>query len=176
MDDNDMTPARVWPASNSGPASGVAAFPPEVVDLAMGAALDAARACAETGDVPVGATVFGPGGVVTVAGNSREGHADPTAHAEIAALRAAASLAGEWRLEECGIAVTLEPCPMCAGALVNARLRLLVYGASDPKAGAAGSLYNICQDPRLNHRLDVIPGFRGEEAGRLLSEFFDQRR
>lgn len=171
-----MVPQRVWPSSDSDSPDDSAGFTSEIVDRAMSAALDAAHRAAHAGDVPVGAAVFTRDAVVAVAGNTREQHADPTAHAEIVALREAAATAGGWRLEDCAMAVTLEPCPMCAGALVNARLRLLVYAASDPKAGAAGSLYNICQDRRLNHRLAVSPGFREEEAARLLSFFFASRR
>lgn len=142
----------------------------------MDAALDAARDAARHGDVPVGAAVFSAERVVAVAGNARERDGDPTAHAEILALRAAADAVGTWRLDGHGIAVTLEPCPMCAGAVVAARLDLVVFGAADPKAGAAGSLYNLCADPRLNHECVVVAGHRADEGAALLWDFFGQRR
>lgn len=147
-------------------------------DHAMTAALDAAREAAIRGEVPVGAAVFSleTGAVVAAAGNEREHRGDPTAHAEILALRAAAAALGTWRLGGHGMAVTLEPCAMCAGALVNARIDHLYFGADDPKAGACGSLYQICDDPRLNHRLDVIWGVRANECAALLARFFAERR
>jgi tRNA(adenine34) deaminase len=114
--------------------------------------------------------------VVARAHNERERLGDPTAHAEILALRSAAAARGRWRLEDATLVVTLEPCPMCAGALVAARVARLVFGADDPKAGAAGSLYNLCADPRLNHELEVTDGVLGSEAAQLLSEFFQARR
>lgn len=148
------------------------------VDHAMGAALDAARAAAASGEVPVGAAVFSleTGDIVATAANERERRADPTAHAEVLALRAAAKALGTWRLTSLGIAVTLEPCAMCAGALVNARIDHLFFGADDPKAGACGSLYQICDDPRLNHRLEVTWGVRADECAALLADFFAERR
>lgn len=131
----------------------------------------------QTGDVPVGAVVVGPGGQVLATGrNAREATGDPTAHAEVLALRAASQVIGHWRLEGCALVVTLEPCAMCAGAAVLARVARVVYGASDPKAGAAGSLWNIPADPRLNHRPEVIGGVRAQECGDLLRDFFRQRR
>ena len=108
--------------------------------------------------------------------NLRESCSDPTAHAEVVALRAAAAALGSWRLEGCTLAVTLEPCPMCAGALVNARIAVLLYGAADSKAGACGSLMNLPQDPRLNHRVEIRGGVLGAECGALLSAFFADRR
>jgi tRNA(adenine34) deaminase len=114
--------------------------------------------------------------VIATAANRREADADPTAHAEVLALRAAAAALGTWRLTSATLVVTLEPCAMCAGALVNARVARLVYGATDAKAGAAGSLYNLCVDPRLNHEVDVTWGVRNEECASLLSSWFSQRR
>jgi len=127
-------------------------------------------------DVPVGAVVLVNGKVVAARHNERELQQDPTAHAEILALRDAATGAGSWRLEDATVVVTLEPCPMCAGALVAGRVGRLVFGATDPKAGACGSLYNLCADPRLNHELPVTPGVLADEAGALLVEFFAGRR
>jgi tRNA(adenine34) deaminase len=142
----------------------------------MEEALEAAKACLAWGDVPIGAVVTREDRVVAAFGNERERRGDPTAHAEILALRAASEVLGSWRLEGCTMYVTLEPCAMCAGALVLARLDRLVYGAADPKAGFAGSLGDLVRDPRLNHRLEVTGGVRAEEAGELLREFFGQRR
>jgi len=142
----------------------------------MGGALDAARACLEWDDVPIGAVVAHGDRVLAAFGNERERRGDPTAHAEILALRAASEAIGSWRLEGCTMYVTLEPCAMCAGALVLARVDRLVYGAADPKAGFAGSLGDLVRDPRLNHRLEVTAGVRADEAGELLREFFRQRR
>jgi tRNA(adenine34) deaminase len=143
---------------------------------AMGLALEEARLAAQAGEVPVGALVVIGNEVVGSAGNARESTGDPTAHAEIRALRQAATAVGSWRLTEATIYVTLEPCPMCAGALIAARVARLVFAAVDPKAGACGSLYNLCADPRLNHELPVVPGVRGDEAGALLSDWFASRR
>jgi tRNA(adenine34) deaminase len=142
----------------------------------MGLALDEAKRCLSWGDVPVGAVVARGEEAVAVAGNQREKLADPTAHAEILALREASKRLGTWRLEGCTMYVTLEPCAMCAGALVLARADALVFGAFDPKAGFAGSLGDLVRDPRLNHRLDVESGVRTEEASALLREFFGARR
>lgn len=142
----------------------------------MGAALSEARTCLDAGDVPVGAVIARGDEILATAGNGRERLGDPTAHAEILALRAAAAAAGEWRLDGCTMWVTLEPCAMCAGALVLARVERVVFGASDPKAGFAGSLGNLTADPRLNHRLTVDGGVRAEECGELLREFFRERR
>ncbi len=144
----------------------------------MSRALAQARRALETADVPVGAIVaeLSSGTVVAEAANARERDKDPTAHAELLAVRAAALARGTWRLDGHAVVVTLEPCPMCAGALWAARCSLLVYGAADPAAGSAGSLYNLAADPRLNHELVVVPGVRAEECGRLLSDFFAARR
>lgn len=142
----------------------------------MAIALEEARRCMRWGDVPIGAVVVKDGEVLAGAGNARERRKDPTAHAEILALRQAAPRVGSWRLEGCTIYVTLEPCAMCAGALVLARLERLVFGAPDPKAGFAGSLGDLVRDPRLNHRLAVESGVRAVEAGALLREFFAAKR
>jgi tRNA(adenine34) deaminase len=142
----------------------------------MGLAIDEAGLAAEKGDVPVGAVLLRDGEIVAQGRNEREAGGDPTAHAEILALRKAADATGSWRLDGLTLVVTLEPCVMCAGALVNARIDRVVFGAADPKAGACGSLYNVCVDPRLNHAVDVVPGVRSDECGALLSSFFAQRR
>ncbi|HET7235108.1 MAG TPA: tRNA adenosine(34) deaminase TadA [Actinomycetota bacterium] len=142
----------------------------------MRLALEDARTAAEVGDVPVGAVVARGDEVLGRAGNAREREQDPTAHAEILALRQAATALGSWHLEGCAIYVTLEPCAMCAGALVLARLDRLVFGASDPKAGFAGSLGDLVRDPRLNHALDVEGGVLEEECGEVLRAFFLERR
>lgn len=143
----------------------------------MRAALDEARLALGSGDVPVGAVVVAPDGAVIGRGrNERELAGDPTAHAEILALRAAAASVGSWRLEGCTLYVTLEPCTMCAGAAVLARVAAVVYGAVDPKAGAAGSLWDVVRDPRLNHRPAVTGGLLAEESGELIREFFRSHR
>lgn len=142
----------------------------------MTLALDEAAAAAEAGEVPVGAVVVADGRVVARAGNRREAESDPTAHAELLALRAAAQALGSWHLERATLYVTLEPCFMCAGALVNARLGALVFGAADPKAGAVGSLANVPSDARLNHRLPVRSGVLAGPGGDLLKAFFRARR
>jgi tRNA(adenine34) deaminase len=137
---------------------------------------EAARAL-DDDEVPVGCVIVAPGGrVVAKAHNQRETLRDPTAHAEIIAITQAAEALESWRLDAATLYVTLEPCPMCAGALVNARLGRLVYGARDPKAGACGSLYDIVRDPRLNHRMPVVEGVRAEECGEILREFFRKKR
>ena len=143
---------------------------------AMAMALSEAAVAAAEGEVPVGAIVVASDQVMSRAHNQRERLSDPTAHAEVLALRAAASRLGTWRLSTVTLYVTLEPCPMCAGALLAARVSRLVFGASDPKAGACGSLYNLCVDPRLNHEIDITPGVLDEQASRLLSDFFSDRR
>jgi tRNA(adenine34) deaminase len=143
---------------------------------AMGLALEQAAGAGERGEVPVGAVVVAGDRVLAAAGNAREQLQDPTAHAEILALREAAAAIGSWRLGDATIYVTLEPCPMCAGALVAARMGRLVFGAVDPKAGSCGSLYNICVDPRLNHELPVVAGVRDAECSSLLSKWFAERR
>jgi tRNA(adenine34) deaminase len=144
---------------------------------AMELALAEARAALTHGDVPIGAVVVDQDGTVLAQRhNERELRNDPTAHAELLALRDAAHGLGTWRLSGATLVVTLEPCPMCAGALWAARLGRLVFGAADPKAGAAGSLYNLCVDPRLNHELSVTGGLLADEAALLLRDFFAQRR
>lgn len=145
-------------------------------DEAMCRALEAADEAARDGDVPVGAVMLGPDGTSFVARNLREREQDPTAHAEIVALRAAAKHVGRWRLDGWTCVVTLEPCPMCAGALVNARVARLVFGCRDSKAGAARSLYEIPTDLRLNHRLEVLEGVRAHECADRLKSFFAVRR
>jgi len=139
-------------------------------------ALEEARAAASGGDVPVGAVVARGDEVVARAGNARERELDPTAHAEILALRKAARAVGSWHLEGCTLYVTLEPCAMCAGALVLARIDRLVLGAPDPKAGFAGSLGDIVRDGRLNHEVEVTVGVLAEECGEVLRRFFAERR
>ncbi len=145
-------------------------------DDAMELALGEARLAAKQGEVPVGAVALVDGRVVAARHNEREAAADPTAHAEILALRDAAAAVGGWRLNAVTLVVTLEPCPMCAGALVAGRVRRIVFGASDPRAGACGTLYNLCADPRLNHELDVTGGVAAVACGDLLSSFFAQKR
>jgi tRNA(adenine34) deaminase len=143
----------------------------------MRRALDEARRCLEWGDVPIGAVVARGEEILAAAGNQRERLGDPTAHAEILALRgAAASALGSWRLEACTLYVTLEPCAMCAGAIVLARVPRVVFGADDPKAGFAGSLGNLLQDERLNHRAELRSGLLADECGELLRDFFRDRR
>lgn len=150
----------------------VAAYEP-----AMRRALDLARAASDGSDVPIGAVVLGPdGGEITSAGNEREARTDPTAHAEVVALREAGRRLGDWRLTGCTLVVTLEPCTMCAGAAVLARVDRIVYGAVDEKAGAVGSLWDVVRDRRLNHRPEVIGGVLADESAALLGEFFDRRR
>jgi len=142
----------------------------------MRVALDAAASCERAGDVPVGAVVARGDQVLAAAGNARERLQDPTAHAEILALREASGTVGSWRLDGCTLYVTLEPCAMCAGAIVLARIERLVYGAPDPKAGFAGSLGNLLQDERLNHRVELTAGVLAAECGNLLTAFFRARR
>jgi tRNA(adenine34) deaminase len=142
----------------------------------MRLALEEARTSLGHGDVPIGAVVSRGDEVLAAAGNQRELAADPTAHAEILALRAAAAAVRSWHLEGCTLTVTLEPCAMCAGAAVLSRLDRLVFGAADPKAGFAGSLGNLVQDPRLNHVVSVRDGVLAEECGDLLRTFFRERR
>ncbi len=142
----------------------------------MRLALAEARRAAEHGDVPIGAVVVRDDTVLAAAGNERVLRRDPTAHAEILALRAAAEVVGDWRLVGTSMYVTLEPCPMCAGALVLARVDRVVYGPQDPRAGAAYSLYNIVQDPRLNHSVEIVAGVLEDESTELLQDFFRARR
>jgi tRNA(adenine34) deaminase len=155
---------------------GRATVPPVDDREAMGLALAEARRAGDAGEVPVGAVVVADGQVIGAAGNRREAAADPTAHAEILALRQAAAQLGTWRLTNATLYVTLEPCPMCAGALVAGRVGRVVFGAVDPKAGSCGSLYNLCADPRLNHELPVVPGVREDECAELLRDWFAARR
>jgi tRNA(adenine34) deaminase len=144
---------------------------------AMREALDEARAALGTGDVPIGAVVVDESGAVVGRGrNRREADADPTAHAEILALRAAAARRGEWRLAGCTLVVTLEPCTMCAGAIILSRVDRLVFAAYDEKAGAVGSLWDVVRDRRLNHRPEVVSGMLAEESTALLLEFFAGHR
>jgi tRNA(adenine34) deaminase len=143
----------------------------------MALAIEEAERAAAEGEVPVGAVVLGADGeVLARRHNEREARHDPLAHAELLAIGDAARAVGGWRLSGTTMVVTLEPCPMCAGALVNARVDRLVYGAADPKAGACGTLYDLCDDPRLNHRVEVERGVRAEDCGALLSSFFAARR
>ena len=142
----------------------------------MQEAIELARKALESEDVPIGALVVYRGRVIGRGYNQREKLQDPTAHAEMLALTAAAEYIGHWRLENCTVYVTLEPCPMCAGALVLARVARLVYGAADDKGGACGSLYQITQDPRLNHRVETVAGVLAEAAVELLQAFFQRRR
>jgi tRNA(adenine34) deaminase len=143
----------------------------------MRAALTEARAATATGDVPVGCVVVDSTGAVVGRGrNAREATGDPTAHAEVLALRDAARTLGRWRLDDCTLVVTLEPCAMCAGAIVLARIHRLVLGAWDPKAGAAGSVHDLVRDRRLNHRVEVVGGVLEAECGAVLQDFFADRR
>jgi len=145
-------------------------------DELMALAIEEARAAVAHGDVPIGAVVVIDGEVVARRHNERELTGDPTAHAEVLALRDAAAAVGGWRLVGATMAVTLEPCPMCAGALVNARVERLVYGARNLDAGATGSLYHLGSDPRLNHEFATTADVRGEECAALLTDFFAERR
>ena len=142
----------------------------------MRLALEEARSAAAGGDVPVGAVIVRGDEILAKAGNAREREQDPTAHAEILALRQASRAIGSWHLDGCALVVTLEPCAMCAGAVVLARLDRLVFGASDPKAGFAGSLGDLVRDGRLNHEVDVTVGVLAEECGEILRAFFAERR
>jgi tRNA(adenine34) deaminase len=142
----------------------------------MGEALAEARAAADAGEVPIGAVAVYEGQIIARGQNRVLRDNDPTAHAEIVAMRAAAASLKNYRLTGCVLYVTLEPCAMCAGAMIHARLSRLVYAAADPKAGAAGSVVEVLNHPRLNHQMVVEPGVLGEEAGALLREFFRQRR
>ncbi len=145
-------------------------------DALMAAAIEQARRAERLGEVPIGAAVAGGEGILAAAHNRRILDRDPTAHAEVLAIRAAAAAVGDWRLTGCTLAVTLEPCCMCAGAIVLARLDRVIYGAADPKAGAVESLYRLCADARLNHRPAVTPGVRADECAALLTTFFRKQR
>jgi tRNA(adenine34) deaminase len=149
---------------------------PEDDERFMRLALEEARRCLEWEDVPVGAVLVRGNEVLAAAGNARERFNDPTAHAEILALREAAARNGSWRLDGCTLFVTLEPCAMCAGAIVLARVERVVFGASDPKAGFAGSLGDLLRDPRLNHRVELTSGVLADDCGELLKAFFRDRR
>ena len=138
----------------------------------MELALELAQQAADIGEVPVGAVVCQHQNIIAKASNRRELDQDPIAHAEILAIREAAKVLDSWRLDDCTLYVTLEPCAMCAGALVNARLPRLVYGASDPKMGCVATMYQLCTEPRFNHRIDVTGGVYAQQAGKLLSDFF----
>ncbi len=143
----------------------------------MGQALEVASEALASGDVPVGALVFSPAGeVLGVGRNMREAKGDPTAHAEVIAVRAAATALGHWRLENCTLVVTLEPCVMCAGALMLARIERLVLGAWDPKSGACGSVWDVVRDRRATHRVEVIGGIREQECSQILLDFFEGHR
>ncbi len=147
-------------------------------EVMMRRALDLARFAAQDGEVPVGAVVFETktGDLLGEGWNTREAEDDPSAHAEHKAIVEASKAIGDWRLNECTVVVTLEPCPMCAGLIINARVGRVVYGALDPKAGAVQSVYQMLSDRRLNHQPEIVAGVFGEEAGRMLSDFFRSRR
>ena len=142
----------------------------------MQLALEEARAAFEENEVPVGAVIVHCGAVIATAHNQREQLQDPTAHAEMIAVTQAAAMLGSWRLEECTLYVTLEPCPMCAGAIVQARIPYVVFGATDPKAGAVTTLYQLLDDPRLNHRCEIRSGVLADQCAELLREFFRRQR
>jgi len=151
-------------------------LPPNEDQRLMALALEEARNAAAQGEVPVGAVLVVDGEVVAGRGNERERRHDPTAHAEMLVLRDAAAIKGGWRLRDATLYVTLEPCAMCAGAIVLARIKRLVYGADDPKAGATGSIFNITGHPALNHHPEVVAGIMAAEAAQLLQDFFSTRR
>lgn len=142
----------------------------------MQMALEQARIAESLNEVPIGAVVVHQGRVIGGAHNQREMLRDPTAHAEMLAITQAADAIGDWRLIDCALYVTLEPCPMCAGAIVNARVPLVIFGATDPKAGAATSLFHLLSDERLNHRCEVVPGVMAEACGEILTRFFQRQR
>jgi tRNA(adenine34) deaminase len=142
----------------------------------MQMAIAEAQAAEQEGEVPVGAVVVLEDRVIAAAHNQREQLNDPTAHAEMIAITQAASSLSSWRLENCRLYVTLEPCPMCAGAILQSRVPQLIYGAPDPKAGAVDSLFRLLDDPRLNHRTEVISGVLGDRCGKMLSDFFKRQR
>ena len=146
------------------------------VDSMMRIALAEARQSASKGEVPVGAAIFKGKSLITVAGNLRETVGDPLGHAELIAIREAASRLGTWKLDECTLVVTLEPCLMCAGAVLNSRIPNLIFGAFDAQAGACSSVYNVLDDPRLNHRVEILGGVLSGECSQLLTDFFAARR
>lgn len=162
------------------PAAAAGILGPDAADAIdrrmMARAIDLAARAAAEGEVPVGAVVYRGEEILAEGWNRREATGDPVGHAELLAMSEAGRRLGRWRLHECSLAVTLEPCPMCAGAMVNARLRRVVYGADDPKAGACRTLFAIATDPRLNHRVEVIAGVEAAACGELLSGFFRRRR
>ena len=169
--------AQVTVGSNPTPSAMVSAFVADDGDVeAMRRALDEARAALAHGDVPVGAVVVRDGEVIAARHNERELTGDPTAHAEVLALRDAARVTGSWHLDGCTLVVTLEPCLMCSGAALAARVDRVVYGAADPKGGAMGSLYKVGADPRLNHNPRVTWGVDAAESSDLLADFFSRRR
>jgi len=145
-------------------------------DYFMQLALQEAEAAMAENEVPVGAVIVHEGRIIAAAHNQREQLRDPTAHAEMIAITQAAALRGSWRLDGCTLYVTLEPCPMCAGAIVQARIPTVVYGATDPKAGAVQTLYHLLDDPRLNHRAEVVSGVLADACGQVLTRFFQQQR
>ena len=142
----------------------------------MHEALTEASQAGALGEVPVGAVIVADGRIIGRGGNRRESAKDPTAHAEVLAIRQAAEAVGGWRLVDTTLYVTQEPCPMCAGAIVNARIARVVFGCPNPKAGAVRSLYNLLEDPRLNHRCEVVSGVEAEACSKLLTQFFEQLR
>ncbi len=145
-------------------------------DYFMQLALQEAEYALAENEVPVGAVIVHEGRIIAAAHNQREQLRDPTAHAEMIAITQAAALRGSWRLDGCTLYVTLEPCPMCAGAIVQARIPTVVYGAADPKAGAVQTLYRLLDDPRLNHRAQIVSGVLAEACGQVLTRFFQQQR
>lgn len=168
-----MRPLRRYLSKRTAPG-----LPTETDVAMMHRALDLARAAAAEGEVPVGAVVYetSSGRVLGEGANRRECDADPSAHAEFLAIVRASAAIGDWRLNHCTLVVTLEPCAMCAGLIVNARIGRMVFGASDPKAGATGSLYDLTEDPRLNHRVTPIRGVLADESAAMLRAFFRERR
>ena len=152
---------------------------PEITDIdrdMMTRALDLAAQAAEQNEVPVGAIIYRNDEIIATGSNLREHSNDPTAHAEIIAIQNASKKLGQWRLLDCTLLVTLEPCPMCAGAAVNARIPRLIYGAADPKMGSVRSLHQLCDDPNFNHQIKIIPALESEKCGQILSDFFQKRR
>lgn len=161
------------------PAAPIGPIEPTETDLAMmDRAIELAARSAQAGEVPVGAIVYdtGSGEIIAQAHNTREMHDNPAGHAEFSAITDACAATGDWRLNHCTLVVTLEPCPMCAGLIVNARVGRLVFGARDPKAGAVRSLFELCDDARLNHRCQIIEGVRGDRCAQQLTGFFRELR